>query len=432
MTTSATRYPGIDRHGDKYRARVLFPAPYGRYFELVDDLDDAIVRRAELKRRARAGLPPTEEAGDDTLAEACATLLKQKRKLTPAGLAYWRRSLRPWAEGEFSTRRLSELRRAPIEDALADRAVVAPTSARNERQALIAALELAGERGSTFDLAILRIPVVEVDPRARRALSAVELEFFARRVPAVGRRLVLLQGTVGNRVDELFGAEPGHVDVAGAVLFVPAANCKERVDKEIPLTPEEVELVEEQLGGLRVVGSSATAGLPAMPAGSPWLFTTSGGRVYDSGKVVRTAQGPTRWRHSAFDRLVWQPAVRAAADDWRAEHGLGDVVVAGRLVPAPTPFEWFVDPASSPADARRRADDDGRRWITTHDLRATAVTMMRDLELDREIAAARVGHRDRGELVDVIYDKGSRSARVARALAEAAPAGMRAAMAVGE
>jgi integrase len=429
VTTSATRYPGIDRHGDKVRVRVLFPAPYGRYSELVDTLDEAIVRRAALKLRAKDGLPPTDEAGDDRLVDACDTLLKQKRKLTPKGVAYWTRSLKPWSEGELAGRRLAELRRAPIEDMLDDRAAVAPTSARNERQALIAALELAGDRGATFDLAILRIPPVEVDPAVRRALSALELEFFALRVPAIARRLVLFQGTVGNRVDELFGAEPGHV--RDGILFVPAANCKERRDKEIPLLPEEVELADEQLGGLRVVGSSPTAGLPAMPPGSPWLFTTTGERVYESGRVVRTAQGPTRWRHAQFDRLVWQPAVRAAADDWRAEHGLADVVVGGRVVPAPTPFEWFVDPAEAPPDARRRADDDGRRWITTHDLRATAVTMMRDLDVDRDICAARVGHADRGKLVDTIYDKGSRTARVARALAEAAPAGLRAAMGAG-
>jgi len=427
VTTSATRYPGIDRHGDKYRVRVLFPAPYGRFPVLYDTLDEAIVGRAELRRRRKLGLPPTDEAGDETLAAACATLERQKRKLTPAGRAYWKRSLKPWAEGPFAATPLSLLRRAPLEDALDDRAAVAPTSARNERQALIAALELAGERGATFDPAILRIQPVEVAPRVRRALTAAELEFFAARVPAIGRRLVLLQGTVGNRIDELFGAEPAHV--RGDVLYVPAANCKEGVDKEIPLTPEERELAEEQLGGLRVVGSSPTAGLPARPPGSPWLFTTAGERVYDSGKVVRTAQGPTRWRHPQYDRLVWQPAVRAAAADWRAEHGLADVVVAGRVVPAPTPFEWFVDPSSAPADARRRADDDGRRWITTHDLRATAVTMMRDLGLARDIAAARVGHADRGELIDAVYDKGSRSARVGRALAEAAPAGMRAALA---
>jgi len=430
VTTSTAHYPGIDRHGDKWRVRVKFRAPHGRYFELVDDLDEAIVRRAELKKRAKAGDPPVDpDDADDRLVDACDTLLKTKRKLTVNGRTYWERSLKPWREGPFAEFPLAMLRRAALEDLIADRAAVAPTSARNERQALIAALELAGERGSTFDAAILRIPVVELEARIRRALSAFELEYFARRVAPIARRLVLFQGTVGNRIDELFGAEPGHVDVAGAVLFVPAANCKERRDKEIPLLPEEVELTDEQLGGLRVVGSSATAGLPAMPPGSPWLFTSPGERVYDSGKVVRTAQGPTRWRHSSFDRFVWQPAIRAAAADWRLEHELGEVVVAGRLVPAPTPFEWWVDPALEPPDARRRADDDGRRWITTHDLRATAVTMMRDLKVSREDCAARVGHADAGKLIDAIYDQGARTRRLAKALAEAAPAGLRAALA---
>jgi len=56
---------------------------------------------------------------------------------------------------------------------------------------------------------------------------------------------------------------------------------------------------------------------------------------------------------------------------------------------------------------------------------------MRDAGISREDAADRVGHSDRGKLVDAIYDKGSRTARVARALAEAAPAGLRAAMGAG-
>jgi hypothetical protein len=42
-----------------------------------------------------------------------------------------------------------------------------------------------------------------------------------------------------------------------------------------------------------------------------------------------------------------------------------------------------------------------------------------------------VGHADRGELVDAVYDRGSRSARVGKALAAVAPAGLRAALGAG-
>lgn len=419
MTTSTAPalWPGVDINAGIPRVRKQFKG-YPRVVEYFATVDEANARALDLDRRRRAGLPPYDaDAGDSTLAEACAALLKRKRAdgLTRRGIEHWERSLTPWRVGAFAELPLSLLRRATLEDALLERWASAPTAARNERQALLAALNYAGDRGASFDLAILRMPPLVVVPRERVALSTLELEWFAARVPPIGRRLVLLQGTVGNRVDELFGAEPGHVRPDG--LYVPAGNCKERAEKTIPLTAEERELVDEQLGGLRVVGESSTAGLPAMPPGGPWLFMTAGERVYDTGKVVRTAKGPTRWRHAQFDRLVWAPAIRRAADDWRAEHGLGEL--------EPTPFEWWVDPASAPVDGRRR-DDDGRRWITTHDLRATAVTLMRDAGVARDACAARVGHADKGELVDAIYDKGSRSARAGKALAAAAPAGLRA------
>jgi hypothetical protein len=483
VTTSATRYPGIDRHGDKVRVRVLFPAPYGRYSELVDDVNEAITRRAELKLRAKAGLPPVdpvaEDESDPTLAEALAALIRQKRA-NGRGVRFATESAAFWLAGPFAEQRLSTLRRAPLEDAILDRATYAPTAARNERQVLIRALELEADRGATVDARILRIPARRVRPVVeRKALSAFELEYFVVRAPAIGRRLILLQGTVGNRVAELFKAEPGHfdldatrvengVEVPAPTMFVPAANCKERVDKWVPLTPEEALVVREQLGGLRVVdASSLTGSCPGRDPRAPWAFTTPGYRRENNGSapldVARAralrAEGwsfvaigrelgvsrqavrqrlmsadelelaaGTRWTSERFERLVWQPAVEAAAAAWRADNDLGVVLVGGELRPAATPFEWYVDPATAPPDGRRRADDDGRRWIGTHDLRATAVTMMRDRDVARDIAAARVGHADAGKLVDAIYDKGSRATRVARALAEAAPLGLRAAM----
>jgi integrase len=408
--------------------------------EFFDTPAQANRRALELDERRELGLPPNESDGDPTLAEACDALLaelrtagKRGKPLSKGGLEYWQRSLRPWREGEHASTPLSLLARKRIRATLRARQLEAPTSARNERAALIAALELAAEDGATFDLGILRIPTIRVAARRRRALTVAELDYLAARVPQVARRLVLLQGTVGNRIEELFLAEPDHfeldaVDEHGRpapVLFVPAANCKERVAKSIPLTPEEVALAREQLAGtLRLVdASSPTAGCPATPAGSPRAFLTAGVRVYDTGTVLRTAAGPQPWRHTQFDRLVWQPAVRAAAADWRAERGLDEQ--------AATPFEWYVDPADEAVDGRRKASDDGRRTITTHDLRATAVTLMRDLRVPEADCAARVGHADGGDLIRAIYDQGDRARRVARSLAEAAPDGLRAAMGAG-
>ena len=90
-------------------------------------------------------------------------------------------------------------------------------------------------------------------------------------------------------------------------------------------------------------------------------------------------------------------------------------------------LRWSIaqDPMRRDSD---RLETPGRaRLVTTHDLRATAVTMMRDLGVPKEAAAARVGHADAGELVDTIYDLGNRAARAAKALRAVAPGGLRAA-----
>ena len=49
--------------------------------------------------------------------------------------------------------------------------------------------------------------------------------------------------------------------------------------------------------------------------------------------------------------------------------------------------------------------------LKPHDLRATAITLMRDAGFTREQVVARVGHADDGELIERIYDRGDRRAR---------------------
>jgi integrase len=69
------------------------------------------------------------------------------------------------------------------------------------------------------------------------------------------------------------------------------------------------------------------------------------------------------------------------------------------------------------------------RRLEPHDLRATAITLMRDAGFTKEQAAARVGHADSGQLIDRIYDRGDRRARAGvRAIDSLAPKGIRAAL----
>jgi integrase len=388
----------------------MFPAPYGRVTELRDTPDEANACALELDRRRKAGLPPTDAHSDPTLGEASRMLLtrkqtqvsrKTKRKLRAKGIKHWENATRDWREGRHAATPLSLLRRDLLEDDVLETVAEHPTAGRNKLEALKASLKLAGERGARFDLSILTIEPIIVEQRKRRALSVVELEFFVRHGPPdYAKRLVLFKGTTGMRCEEVFSLTDDRVDLDACTAFVPAALCKEAVDKTVPLTPEEVTLVREQLGGLRVAEPTATAHLPQRGAGTRLVFPKAEGG---------------RWSTSsgAYHKLVWSKAVRRAAAAWRAAHRLDERDA--------TPFEWFVEP--------ERDGDDGRRTITPHDLRSTAATLMRDAGMSRDDAAARLGHADAGELLDEIYDQGDRAARVARALAEFAPEGLRAALA---
>ena len=379
MTITAT-LPGVDRHGAGYRVRLRFDGAI--HIECGLPTAEAANRRIlELRELRATGATPQSAPTRLTLAQAAGALLARKRvsgrrhNLRARGLEYWQRSLKPWQEGPFAETPLQHLRRDQLEDAILIRAADHPTSARNELQALKALLEYAADRGAQFDQAILRISPVAVQPRQRRALTVDELEWFASHAPEYGRRLILIQGTVGNRIGELFSLDETRLDLQQGTLHVPAHLCKEGVAKTIPLTREEVHLLREQL--------------LARAPGTTLVFPTKTGR---------------QWRHNQYEKFIWAKAVQRASAAWRERCALA--------AEASTPFEWF--------------EDGERRWITTHDLRATAATLMRDAGLTRDEAAARLGHADSGELLDRVYDVGSRAARVERALAASAPAGLRA------
>lgn len=371
MTPTTVLLAGVDRHGTRYRVRKLFPAPFGRISEVFDSPDEANRAALELDRRRRAGLPPTDQHGDPTLAEAAAALLERKQiggrrgKLRANGLKHWRLALRPWMEGEHAHVPLSLLRRARLEDYVLARAAQYPTTAKNELEALKATLRYAGARGASFDLGILTIQPVIVERRRRRALTTDELEFLAAHAPAYAQRLILFLGTTGMRCGEAFTLTDDRVDLATGTVHVPAELCKEGVAKTIPLTGEERQLVREQL--------------LARAPGTPLVFPKAGGGQWSTAR-------------SHFHKLVWVKACARAAEAWRELHG-----------PGATPFDGLVP----------------------HDLRSTAATLMRDAGLARDMAAARLGHADGGRLLDDVYDQGDKAARVAHALAAAAPHGIR-------
>jgi integrase len=181
--------------------------------------------------------------------------------------------------------------------------------------------------------------------------------------------MLLFKGTVGCRIDELFTLTDDRVDLVAGEIFIPADLCKEAVDKWIALTAEEENLLREQL--------------LARAAGTRYVFPTKTGLTWHG-------------RYGSFHRLVWAKATRRAAERWREVQGVEEA--------APTPFDE----------------------LEPHDLRATAATLMRDAGFTREEAAARLGHADSGKLLDRVYDVGDRRARMRKAIALRAPAGLRA------
>lgn len=395
MSTTTTPPEGITRMpSGKYRVRVRFSQPWGRTSDVFDTLNESLLHLAKLNDRKANGLPPYDESGDPTLREAADELLQHKRTsrsrrtkrpLTANGLKHWRVATLPWREGSHANTRLSLLNRDKLETTLQATALVNPTTARNHREGLNAVLRYAAARhGARFDQRILGIEPPVVEPRERRALTMDELEWLASHAPKYAQRLVLFLGTTGLRSGEAFTLTDDRVELDGPTPFVaiPAGLNKEKRDKAVALGPDEVELLREQLGGLRVVTSSATSHLPSRAAGTPLVFPKAQGGAWDTSKPH-------------FHKLVWNKATTRAAAAWRAEYDLSD--------DEPTPF-----------------DD-----LTPHDLRSTAATLMRDVGMSKDAAADRLGHAST-RLLDDVYDQGDRMARVARELAEVAPDGLRA------
>jgi integrase len=186
------------------------------------------------------------------------------------------------------------------------RAALHPVAARNELEALKAALRYAAGRGSQFPLALLAIEPVRFD-RGRRgtALTLDELDYFCRYAAAHLRHTFHLLGTIGLRVSEALALRDEHVDLHGLALRIPPALCKERRPKTIPLFSDEAWLLAEQLA----------ARAPAA-------------------ETVFPRKGGTPWRREHFYYQAVVPTRKRAAVAWRRDHGLDDK--------ASTPFEWLA------------------------------------------------------------------------------------------
>lgn len=335
--------------GPGYQVRVHpFPA------EKAATEDEAAVRAAQLRQYRKAGirnLAEVEAEGRMTLTEAAAGYKAARyarpgrygRPLSTKTRKAIARRLDFWTDGSLGSVPVAWLNRGKVEDAYTAVAADRPSEAAALRRELLNVLEWAQARGEPIPPALLAVPSIPVSPRERQALTAAEVDVLAAHAPAYARDTVRFLAAVGGRQTETFLAEPSWFDLKARTWTVPAWACKERREKVIVLTPEEVRLVRRQLIG--------------RAAGSRYVFC---GR--DGGQ----------WRPNRFHRLVWSKARRGAANAYRDLHG-----------PVRTPY-------------------DGLR---PHDLRSTAATLMRDAGVPVEIAAARLGHKDGGWLLVTTYKK---------------------------
>ena len=391
------------------------PHPHGKGFEVRVQINgvkisesyrtanEANARKLELEKLREGGFAVARGAGasGQTVRQAGEALLlrkstlvsrKTKRKLREGGIEWWRRITKPWVQGDYADLPLSLLHRADVEDLIMLRASEHPKAANDELYGLKAILRYAGTRGGQYDHGILEIEPIAQIRRVRRSLDVAELEFLASHAPDYAERLLLFLGTAGLRIKEAFTLTDDRIDLRAGEVFIPAALCKEGVDKIIDLTGEEKMLLREQL--------------IARAPGTNVVFPSKTGK---------------RWLYPRFHHAVWHKAVRRAARAWRAEHRLGEW--------DSTPFEWqLLDDRGVP-----RISDDGSPVLDRlepHDLRATAATLMRDAGYTRDQAAARLGHADSGELLDRLYDVGDRRKRagVRDAIEQLTPDGLRAAL----
>jgi integrase len=195
---------------------------------------------------------------------------------------FYERSAKVWAP--FFLMRLSDLRRASVEDFITARAAEHRRSARNELEFLKRVLRDAKGRGQRIDETLFTIPAIRDHPREGRALTVAELQELASWFPEHSRRLILLAGMIGARQRVWFELTEDLIDVDAALMTVPAALAKNRRDHVICLTSVEVRLFKEHL--------------LARASGTRLVFPTPTGR---------------QWTRSGFRERVWMPAVEAAS-----------------------------------------------------------------------------------------------------------------------
>jgi integrase len=321
--------------------------------EVVADELAATLRVAELRIAKREGhaLPTPAGTRFRTLGQAAEEFLAHKLAhggkngaLTPAGQHHWGLATRPWRKGPLSSQPLRTLARADLQAAVDARTGKHRVSARNEAQALLAILRHAQGSDVLFAASLMMIDVPKRTRKTRRDLTPAEFDFLVAFVDARQRRMLELASTLGCRINELFLLERAWIDLSARTITFPLEATKEKREKTIDLTREEVEMLRAQL--LDVYSR--------LGSDTPYVFPKPQG---------------SRWRYGHFHEDVWAPAKGNAIAAWRREHGA----------------DPDDDSVTTPFDT-----------VTLHTLRRTCVGWLRASRLPVEVIAQRLGHSDGG------------------------------------
>jgi integrase len=305
-------------------------------------------------------------------------------------LEFYDRSAKVWTP--FRAAKLSDLRRAPVEDFIAERAAKHPRSARNELEHLKRVLRDARGRGQRVDEGVLSIPPIRHRPREGRALTVEELYELASWFPEHSKRLVLLAGMVGARQRVWFELTDDLLDLDEAAMTIPPRLSKNRRAHRIYLTDLEAGLFREQL----LARAPRTALVFPTPTGLAWarsgfrdrvwLKATAAAAANDSaGESVFEGFNFHLLRHTAGSLMAAAGMDPAAAAE-RMGHSDGGALflrtyrhlyesekrsqasLLETLVRRSLDSAWTAPESESDSSLNEAESDDGRTWDRTRDL----------------------------------------------------------------
>lgn len=206
-------------------------------------------------------------------------------------------------------RKLTELRRAEVEDLLAAVAKRAPRRAQMATALVKQVIRAARGRGQRVDEAILEIEPPKADGRAPVYLTVKELTALVTWMPESVKRIAYVAGLTGMRQGELLALTDRQLDLANSRLWIPTG--KTRSSRRYVALPHDLVLaLREQL--------------LARPSGTRLVFPAPKGGAWNADNFMTRVFRPAR-EHAGLDQLTFHDLRHTAISlmalaGWRPEH----------------------------------------------------------------------------------------------------------------